>query len=72
MLEQLAARLGVGLLLPEEREVVQDASGSIEVGRRPRREAVELGVDRLAPAEVVVAVEIRPLAAGEWDAYDLA
>ena len=59
MLEDLAARLGIGLLRPEEQEVVQDASGGVDVGRGPWREAVELGepsqdlvADRLGGAVV--------------------
>jgi hypothetical protein len=61
MLEELAARLGIRLFAPEEREVVQDASGRVDVGRGSWREAVELGVDRVAAGEVVVAVEVAEL-----------
>jgi hypothetical protein len=52
VLEKLAARLGVGLLLPEACEVIEDCAGFVEIGARSGREAVELSVKAVALGNV--------------------
>ncbi|HEY3945642.1 MAG TPA: hypothetical protein VGL78_10475 [Solirubrobacteraceae bacterium] len=48
----------VGLVAPEEGEVVEDLLGLVEVGERLGCEFGELGLDLLAACEVFAAVEV--------------
>ncbi|HTS73418.1 MAG TPA: hypothetical protein VMG74_06890 [Gaiellaceae bacterium] len=57
-LEHVPFRLRVGLVAPEEGEVVEDLLGLVEVGKRLGCELGELSLDLLAAGEVVAAVEV--------------
>ncbi|MGH2998871.1 MAG: hypothetical protein ACRDNM_06180 [Gaiellaceae bacterium] len=57
-LEHVAFCFWVGLVAPEEGEVVEDLLGLVEVGERLGCEFGELGLDLLAVGEVVGAVEV--------------
>jgi hypothetical protein len=59
--QELAAGLEVPLLVPEEREVVEDRAGLVEVGRGSGGELVEFGVDLVAAGDVPGAGEVAEL-----------
>ncbi|HEX5246987.1 MAG TPA: hypothetical protein VFW41_07635 [Gaiellaceae bacterium] len=57
-LEHVPFRFGVGVVAPEEGEVVEDLFGFVEVGERFGCEFGEVGLDLLAAGEVFAAVEV--------------
>jgi len=57
-LDHVPFRFRVGLVAPEEGEVVEDLLGLVEVGERLGCEFCELGLDLLPAGEVVAAVDV--------------
>jgi hypothetical protein len=56
--EELSLGGGVGLLLPEDREVFEHRAGLVEVGDRRGCERGQLGVDGVAAGDVLGAVQV--------------
>ena len=59
--EELALGLGVGLFLPEDREVLEHLAGLVEVGEGLGGERGKLGVDRVTAGDVLGAGEVAEL-----------
>jgi hypothetical protein len=58
LLEELAARFGVGLVFPEAAEVFEYGACAVEVRGRAGGEGVQFGVEGLALCDVVGAFEV--------------